>query len=552
MFTLLLALLATSAVSPRAAIATAHPLASEAGVEQLRAGGNAADAAAAAAFALSVVEQQSSGIGGGGFALVYLAKENRIHVLDFRETAPAAASKDMYLHEGKPQPELSLTGGLSVAVPGAVKGYVELVRRFGKRPLAKVMGPAISLAAEGFRTGISNFRAAQARLEPLRKDPGARAAILVEGKPPEPGHLWAQRDLAATLKAIAGDGGDGFYRGALARKLVEGVRAAGGILTLEDLQRYRVRERAPIEGRYRGHRVVSMPPPSAGGAILVALLQALEGEDPRAGGYRPERFVHAMVEIEKRLFARRTALFGDPDFFKPVAAAVREMIDPAFAAVLRAQIGEKATPAAEVKVKRESGSTTHLSVVDEEGNAVALTTTVNYIFGSCVVPPGTGVVMNDHMDDFDLAPGVPNVYGLVGAEANSIAPGKVPLSSMSPTLVFAPDGRLRMVVGSPGGSTIPTTVAQTILHVIDDGMPIDAALAAPRIHHQLHPDELRVEADGIEAATAAALRARGHRIVFGWGSERAWGNAQAVSVDPKNGWRAAASDPRGSGAGAVP
>jgi gamma-glutamyltranspeptidase/glutathione hydrolase len=259
-----------------------------------------------------------------------------------------------------------------------------------------------------------------------------------------------------------------------------------------------------------------------------------------------------MVEAEKRLFQKREALFGDPDFFPKVTEAVRELIDPAFAQKLRASIGERATPAEQVREQREHG-TSHISVVDEDGNAVALTTTVNYLWGSTVVPPGTGVVMNDQMDDFDIAPGVANVYGLMGTEANAIAPGKVPLSSMSPTIVFDSDGEVRLVVGAPGGSTIPTTVAQVISHIVDDAMPVDQALTVSRIHHQLHPDEVFVEADGLEAATAAALRARGHKLTFGMrGGARTWGNAQAVTVDPRTGWRAAASDPRGSGAGAIP
>ncbi len=547
-------LLATSAVSPKGAIASAHPAASEAGAEQLRRGGNAIDAAVAAAFALTVVEPFSSGIGGGGFALVWIAKTKELHAIDFREVAPAAASKDMYLKDGKPQPDLSLTGGLSIGVPGAVRGYVELVQRFGKRKLSKVIAPAVRLAALGMRADNGWVRASTARFEPLEKDPGARKAFLVaDGKGSvrvaEPGELIKQPDLARTLRAIGARGADAFYKGPLARRLVAGAKAAGGILTLEDLSNYKVRDRQAIEGKYRGYRLVSFPPPSAGGALVIGLLQTLEGFQPRAGdNYRPEKFLHAMAEAEKRLFAKREAYFGDPDYFPKVTEAVREMIDPAFAATLRGQIGDKATPAEQLRAQPEHG-TSHISVVDAEGNAVAITTTVNYVFGSCVVPPGTGVVLNDQMDDFDIAPGVPNVYGLMGGEANAVAPGKVPLSSMAPTIVFDAEGQVRIVVGAPGGSTIPTTVAQVISHLVDDGMAVDQAVAAPRIHHQLHPDEIRVEQNGLEAATVEALRARGHVVKLSAGT---WGNAQAVTVDPKTGWRAAASDPRGSGAGAIP
>ena len=552
--TLVLALvLAVSAVSPKGAIATAHPAASEAGAEQLRRGGNAVDAAIAAAFALSVVEQFSSGIGGGGFALVWMAKEKKLHAIDFREVGPAAATKDMYLRNGKADSDLSLTGGLSIAVPGAVRGYAELVKRFGKRPLSKVVAPAIKLAQGGFRVSERWVNATGDRLEELAADPGARKVLLVadeDGDPDvaEPGDTLVQKDLARTLRAIGERGPDAFYKGAIARKLVAAVKARGGILTLEDLSNYKVRERTAIEGHYRGRRIVSFPPPSAGGAVLIGLLQTLEGLEPRAGGsYRPEKFLHGMIEAEKRLFAKREALFGDPDFFPKVNEAVKEMIDPAVAAKLRADIGDRATPADKVREQREHG-TSHISVVDEEGNAVALTTTVNYVWGSCVMPPGTGVMMNDQMDDFDIAPGVPNVYGLLGGEANSVAAGKVPLSSMSPTIVFDAAGDVSLVAGAPGGSTIPTTVAQVISHVIDDGMPVDQAVAAPRIHHQLHPDEIRVENNGLEAATVEALKARGHTVRF----TSPWGNAQAVGVDPKTGWRSAGSDPRGSGAGAIP
>src|SRR5919204_465606 len=337
------------AASPRGAVATAHPLASAAAAEILREGGNAADAAVAAAFALSVVEPQSSGIGGGGFALVFTVRDQKV-----------------------------------------------------------------------------------------------------------------------------------FYRGPLARRIVAAVRGRGGAMTADDLARYRVKERLPLTGAYRGHRVYTMPLPSAGGAIVLGLLAALEPEDPRAGGYRPDRYLHVMIEAEKRLYAQRAARLGDPDQVADARAAAEEMTSPAFAARLRGAIGDRATPAGDVRAPREAGDTSHISVIDREGNAVALTTSVNFFFGACVTVPGTGIVLDDTMDDFDRAPGVPNAYGLVGAGPNAIAPGKIPLSSMAPTLVFAPDGRLEMAVGAAGGSRIPTAVAQAILHLVDDGMRLHDALAAPR------------------------------------------------------------------------
>jgi gamma-glutamyltranspeptidase/glutathione hydrolase len=550
--------LSVTAASPRGAVATAHPLASEAAAAVLRAGGNAADAAVAAAFALSVVENQSSGLGGGGFALVWDARAREVHALDFREVAPAAARRDMFLRGGVPDPRRSLDGGLAVAVPGAVRGYAELARRFGTKPLAELVGPAAALAERGFKVGRAYAEAAARRLECLAADRAATAEFLGKGKdgkpaPLQPGAVLVRRDLAATLRAIGRGGADTFYAGPLAGRIVEAARARGGVLTREDLARYRVRERKPVEGRYRGRRIVSFPPPSSGGAIVVALLQALEGEDPRAGGYRPERFLHAMIEIEKRLYARRGAAFADPDFAPSVGRAVEELVSPAYAAALRARVGERAATAAEVQAEgaplREAPHTTHVAVVDAEGNAVTLTTTVNYWFGSCVVVPGTGILLNDEMDDFDVAPGVPNAYGLVGSGLNAPAPGKVPLSSMAPTFVFDAQERLELAVGSPGGSTIPTTVAQVISHWIDDRMRLDEALGAPRLHAQWRPEQVQVEPNGLEAATARALEARGHVLQP---TPRPIGNAQAVRIDWETGLREAASDPRFEGAPAIP
>ncbi len=551
---LLAAALAVTAASPRGAIATAHPLASEAGAAILRAGGNAVDAAVAAAFALSVVENQSSGIGGGGFALVYDAKGGKIDALDFREVAPARARPDMFLKDGAPQPARSLDGGLAVAVPGAVRGYAELARRFGSKPLQELVGPAAVLAERGFRVGRVYAEAATRRLGCLAADHAASREFLgkgAEGRPAPllPGSRLVRGDLARTLRAIGRGGADAFYAGPLAEQIVAAVRARGGVLSKEDLARYAVRDRAPLEGRYRGRRVVSFPPPSAGGALVIALLQALEGEDPRAGGYRPERFLHATIELEKRLFARRATTFADPAFAPGVGKAVEELLSRAAAEALRAEVGERATPAADVSAGREAPHTTHVSVVDAEGNAVSLTTTVNYWFGSCVVVPGTGILLNDEMDDFEAAPGVPNAYGLVGSGLNAPQPGKIPLSSMAPTFLFDAKGRLELVLGSPGGSTIPTTVAQVIVHWVDDGMRLDEALGASRFHHQHLPDVVQVEPNGFEAATARALEARGHVLER---SPRPLGNAQAVRIDWETGLREGASDPRYEGAAAIP
>ncbi|HSN90639.1 MAG TPA: gamma-glutamyltransferase [Anaeromyxobacteraceae bacterium] len=548
---LLALLLSATAVSPRGAVATAHPLASEVAARVLRDGGNAADAAVAAAFVLAVVENQSSGIGGGGFALVRLAREGRVCAIDFREVAPAAAAPDMFAPGDGRGGRRSLDGGLAVAVPGALRGYAEIARRFGTRPLAELVAPAARIAERGFPATPHLAQAARTRLACLAARPAAAREFLVRGPDgelaaPAPGARLVRRDLARTLRLLGRDP-DAFHRGPLAERIARAVREDGGVLAAADLARYRVRERTPLEGSYRGRRVVSFPLPSAGGAIVIGTLQALEGEEPRAGGYRPERFLHAMVEVEKRLFARR-ALLGDPDQVPGVAGVVAEMVSPAFAAALRAAVGERASAPGDLAPRRESGNTTHVSVIDSAGNAVALTTTVNWLFGSCLVVPGTGILLNDQMDDFDAAPGLPNAFGLVGTGANAPAPGKAPLSSMAPTLVFDPQGRLWLAIGSPGGSHIPTTVAQVISHLVDDGMTLERALAAPRIHHQWQPEAIQAEANGLEAATARALEARGHRIEWFEGQRS---NPQAVWVHPE-GWIEAASDPRGAGVPAAP
>ncbi len=563
--TLLALVLSTRVVSPDGAVATAHAQASEAAAQVLREGGNAVDAAVAAAFALSVVEPQSSGLGGGGFALVWMERQRQARVLDFREVAPAAARADMFTRAGLP-PRPSLDGGLSVAVPGAMKGYAELARRFGTQALSRLTEPAARLAERGFRIGHVYAERAQERLACLRADEAAAKEFLVRGaalagegggaRPlrergqwvaPAPGARLVRKDLARTLRLLGRDP-EAFYRGPLARRIAEAARARGGVLTAEDLGAYRVRERTPLEGSYRGYRILTMPPPSAGGAILLGILGALEPEDPRAGGYRPDRYLHVMIEAEKRLYARRAVSFGDPDQLKGVREEAEFMASPAFAAKLRAEIGERATPAAEVTIEGGAGGTSHVSVVDHEGNAVALTTTVNYYFGSCVLVPGTGILLNDEMDDFETSPGAANAYALTGCGKNAVAPGRIPVSSMAPSLVFDPGGRLVMAVGAAGGARIPTAVAQAILHVVDDGMHLDEALSAPRLHHQHTPDVVQVEPNGLEAGTARQLEARGHTLSF---APRPWPNAQAAGIAP-SGMREAASDPRYEGEAAVP
>jgi gamma-glutamyltranspeptidase/glutathione hydrolase len=445
-----------------------------------------------------------------------------------------------------------------------VKGYAELVKRFGKRPLAQITSPAELLAQRGYQVNVSFVRASESRLDCLAADPEAARIFLSRGEDGEleakqPGDKLIQPDLARTLHAIGERGPEAFYRGRIARSIVDSLASRGGILTLEDLARAQVRERRPMESTYRGHRVVTMPLPSSGGFIVSALLNVIEREDPRAGGYRPERFLHAMIETEKRLFALRQSL-GDPDFNPGVEDRVRRMVTKDFAGDLSRQIGERATPTPQLLQQQEHG-TTNISAVDEEGNAIALTTTVNDGFGACIVPKGTGFLLNDQMDDFAVAPGVANAYGLRGDAENAPAGGKVPLSSMAPTLLFAPDGALLLAIGASGGSTIPTTVAQAIVHLVDDRMAVDRAIAQPRLHHNLFPDVVHVEPSGLDGATARALEQRGHRLQFagepfqehGPGFfDTPWGKACGVEVDPDTRWRVASCDIRYDGAGAIP
>jgi len=556
---LLALLLSASALSPRAAIATAHPLASAAGAEALRAGGNAVDAAVAAAFALSAVQNQSSGLGGGGFALVWMAREQRLTVLDFREVAPAASTPGMFLVDGKVDPARSRTGGLSVAVPGAVKGYAELARRFGKLALPRLVEPAARLAERGVPVGRHWALAAAEMLPQLRADPAAAAEFLVPDpdpsappRPPAPGWIRLRPDLARTLRLLGRDP-EAFYRGPLARKIAAAVQARGGILTEADLAAYRTVERAPLTGVFRGRRIASMPPPSAGGAIVIALLQALEQEPLEAMSRHPVALVHAFAEVEKRLFAERAGRLADPAFLRTADAAAAELTSPAWAQAVRAAVGERATPGdalAPAAPPAGGGTqTTHLSVVDAEGNAVAMTTTVNGYFGACLVVPGTGILLNDEMDDFDAAAGAANQFGLVGSGVNRPAPGKRPLSSMAPTLVFDAEGRVVLAIGSPGGSTIPSTVAQVILHALGEGLPLDQAVSAPRVHHQWRPDAIQAEPGALDEATIAALKALGHEVVL---RKQPFGNPQAAAVDWASGLREAASELRGEGLPAAP
>ncbi len=556
---------ALPATGLRGMVASADAAASEAGAEILRAGGNAVDAAVATAFAVAVTEPYSSGIGGGGFALVRMGSE--LHFVDFREVAPQAARRDMFMKDGAPDPVASRDGALSAGVPGAVMGYLGLHQRWGKLPRARVLEPAIRLAERGFRADGLWVEMLAWRQELLERDPEAARIFLVKDAtgrlgPPAVGSTVVQKDLAATLKALAKEGPATFYKGAIAKKLAADMQARGGILTADDLARYQVRDRQPLVGSFRGLAVASSPPPSAGGQVVLTLLNLLESL-PETAAFREPTSLHLYVEASKRAFADRH-LLGDPPFVADPTAA---LVAKARAGRLRARIGAKATAALDVppgqdaelpagmvvpKViaapPRASAHTTHLCTVDALGNAVSLTTTVNYPWGAGIVAKGTGVIWNDQMDDFAIAPGVPNVYGIVGSEANAIAPGKTPLSSMSPTMVFegpTAQSPVRLVVGSPGGPRIPTTVVQAIWHHLVGGADVEKAIDLGRLHHQHLPDLVSVEPFALEPATWRELEKLGHKLEA---SPETWSNATIIAIDPKSGLRTGAADSRGTGA----
>ncbi len=530
---------------PRAAaVASAHPLATEAGMEILAAGGNAFDAAVAVSAALAVVEPYSSGLGGGGFWLLQRVDGGRAVMIDGRERAPLAAHRDMYLDEaGAVVPGLSMNGPLAAGIPGEPAALAHIAKAYGRLPLARSLAPAIRLAREGFEVDGHYRRLAAFRREVLRRYP-ASAVFLDRGEVPEPGHRIRQPELARTLKALAERGHAGFYAGEVARRLVEGVRAAGGIWTLEDLARYRVVERTPVQGEYRGIRVTAAAPPSSGGVVLIEMLNILARYDLEALDEAGR--VHLLVEAMRRAYRDRAVWLGDPDF---VAMPLERLLHPYYAAGLAASIRpDRATPSAALPAAApgdEGPHTTHFSILDQEGNRVAATLSINYPFGSGFVAPGTGVLLNDEMDDFSAKPGVPNAYGLVGSQANAIAPGKRMLSSMTPTFLETKD-RLA-ILGTPGGSRIITMVLLGVLDFAAGHGP-GSWVGLPRFHHQYLPDAIQFEPGALSREVQQRLDAMGHRLKP---LERPYGNMQAVLWHRGSGRVAAASDPRGVGAAQV-
>jgi gamma-glutamyltranspeptidase/glutathione hydrolase len=535
-----------------AMVASVHELASRAGIEMMRAGGNAVDAAVATGFALAVVHPQAGNLGGGGFMLFRTAS-GEAHFIDFREKAPAAATETMYLDaQGNVIPGASTVGYKSIGVPGSVAGLVYAEKKYGKLTLEKVMAPAIRLAREGFPLAWED--AEDLKDEDLAKFGESKRIFQRDGKYYQPGEVFKQPELAQTLERIANNPDD-FYHGAMARELAAAVQKGGGLITAADLASYEVKEREPIRGTYRGYDILSAPPPSSGGVALVEILNILEGYDLAKLGNRSAASIHLTVEAFRRAFYDRAEFLGDPDFAnvpvpqlvdKRYAEAWRKSIDPAHASVSKdlkrpANFGELERVARKPVPVREPENTTHYSVVDSEGNAVAVTTTLNDSFGSRVTAGDLGFLLNDEMDDFAAKQGVPNIYGLIQGPANAIGPGKRPLSAMTPTIVLK-DGKLFMVLGSPGGPTIITTVANILMGVIDYGLDIQEAVNAPRFHHQWLPDAIGVE-DRLSPDTMNLLRSRGHKINVG----HFWGDGECIMVDPKTGERLGASDGRNNG-----
>ncbi len=498
-----------------AMVSSAEPISSRIGVEVLRRGGNAVDAAVTMAFVEAVTLPRAGNLGGGGFLLLR-NPDGAIEALDFREKAPLRAHRDMYLRSsGEADPGLSTSGYLSVGVPGTVAGMAEVLARRGTISLREALEPARRLADEGFPVSLDLATDLQGLADDFRLFPASAAVFLPGGRPPQAGELLVQKDLAWTLAQIQSGGARAFYEGPIARRLARDMADHGGLVSLEDLACYRALWREPVRGTYRGYEIWSMPPPSSGGVHLIQILNILEGYDLASLGQNSAATLHLMTEAMRLAYADRAHWLGDPDF---VSVPVRQLVDKGYADRLRREIRtDRARPSLQVRPGTfpgfESEDTTHLSVVDGSGAAVSLTYTLNFSYGSRVVATGTGILLNDEMDDFAAAPGSPNAFGLVQGERNAIASSKRPLSSMTPTIVTR-DGQFVMALGSPGGPRIISTVLQVLVNVIDFRLNAQEAVSRPRIHHQWLPDELRCES-GLSSDTLALLQKRGHHLVMG-------------------------------------
>jgi gamma-glutamyltranspeptidase/glutathione hydrolase len=549
--------------APHAIVVSVHELASRAGVEVMQAGGNAVDAAVATGFALAVVHPQAGNLGGGGFMLIRMA-DGRARFVDYREKAPAAATANMYLDaQGNVIENASVVGYKAIGVPGSVAGMVYAEKEYGKLTLGQVVAPAIKLARDGYPLAWQDAR--DLHDKDLTKFVESRRIFQRDGSYFKQGEILRQPELARTLERIAKDPDD-FYRGAMAHELAASIQKGGGLITAEDLARYEVKEREPIRGSYRGYEIISAPPPSSGGTALLEILNILEGYDLAKSGDRSAASIHLTVEAFRRAFYDRAEFLGDPDFSKiPVAqlidkkygAAWRESIDPARASVSKdlkrpaifSELEQYALHHPQPEAVREPEHTTHYSVVDSEGDAVAVTTTLNDNFGSRVTAEGLGFLLNDEMDDFAAKQGVPNLYGLIQGPANAIGPGKRPLSAMTPTIVLK-DGKLSLVLGSPGGARIITTVANILMGVVDYGMNIQESVDAPRFHHQWMPDKVNFE-QWFSPDTAKLLEQMGHKVEIGetvggdWIPY--WSDGECIAIDSKTGERLGASDVRNNG-----
>src|SRR6266487_1960319 len=523
--------------APHAMVVTAHPLATQAGVDILKQGGNAIDAVVAVAFALEVVLPEAGNIGGGGF-IVHRTATGEVSALDYREAAPSGASHDMYLDSAGNVTNKSLVGHLASGVPGSVAGLHEAWQRYGSLPWSTLLAPAIRLAQvhvlDSARSRDIGYEA-----EMLRRFPASRAQFLVHDSAPPPGTMFRQPDLARTLQLISDSGPDVFYRGQIADLIVAEMQRGGGLITKEDLRSYQPKWRTPVQLTYRGYTIYSMPPPSSGGVTMGEILNILEGYDTLPAFGTPA-YVHLLTEVMRRAFIDRNRWLGDPDF---VDMPLDRLLSKSYAATLRAQIDPRhATPTPPQPTAGESMHTTHYSIVDSQGNAAAVTTTLNGGFGSGVTVTGAGFLLNNEMDDFASAPGKPNMYGLVQGEANAVAGNKRMLSAMTPSIVLDSAGSLEMVVGTPGVPTIITSVAQVILNVLDQNMSLPDAVAAPRIHHQALPDQTYYEHGGLSDATVRALEAMGHKM-----EERRGRSGIIAAIQKTAGGWVGVADPRYAG-----
>jgi gamma-glutamyltranspeptidase / glutathione hydrolase len=494
-------------------VATQEAEATRIGLEVLQNGGNAVDAAATIAFALAVTLPQAGNLGGGGFMVVFDADTGETVAIDYREMSGAAAFRDMYLDEqGEADPEKSRYSGLAVGVPGTVAGMALALEKFGTISLAEALEPAIELAEQGITVTPDLAQSLESSSEELQKWPSSTKIFFKNGGEYQPGETLVQADLADSMKLIASDGPAAFYEGPIGEKIVAEVARAGGNLSIDDFAAYEAVLREPVRGTYRGFEIVSMPPPSSGGAHIIQILNTLEDAPIAELGPNSAATIHQMAEAMKYAYADRSEYLGDPDF---VDVPIEALTSKEYAKTIRAKIDpDRAVAAADIKpgdlAPYESPNTTHFSVVDKDGNAVANTYTINFSYGTGLVAEGTGILLNNELDDFSAKPGVPNAYGLIGGDANAVEGRKRPLSSMSPTLVLE-DGRPFLVTGSPGGSRIITTTLQIIMNVIDHDMNIAEATLAPRIHHQWLPDELRIE-EGISPDTIRLLEAQGYTV----------------------------------------